>query len=100
MAIASSARDDETIRAGIELPQRVSGLTADDGNALAVRIGIATGQVVVGDLIGKGAAQEQAVRVVGFDDTHAGVLRNPDVAALLDHVLDQNFPDHRSSHLQ
>src|SRR5262249_19045266 len=31
------------------------------GAALQVRIGIATGLVVVGDLLGEGAAQEQAV---------------------------------------
>jgi pimeloyl-ACP methyl ester carboxylesterase len=37
------------------------------------------------------AAQDEAVRVVGFDDTHAGVLRNPDVAALLNHLLEQTF---------
>jgi pimeloyl-ACP methyl ester carboxylesterase len=37
-------------------------------------------------------AQEEAVRVVGFDDTHDGVLRNPDVAALLNQVLAATFP--------
>jgi class 3 adenylate cyclase len=31
------------------------------GDRLEVRIGIATGLVVVGDLVGEGAAQEQAV---------------------------------------
>ena len=31
------------------------------GSALAARIGIATGLVVVGDLIGEGGAQEEAV---------------------------------------
>ena len=31
------------------------------GEALAVRIGIATGLVVVGDLVGQGAAREEAV---------------------------------------
>jgi predicted ATPase len=35
--------------------------TASDGSRLAARIGIATGQVVVGDLIGEGSAQERAV---------------------------------------
>lgn len=37
-------------------------------------------------------AQDEAVRVVGFDDTHAGVLRNPNVAALLNHLLAETFP--------
>ena len=36
-------------------------LTRRRGRALAARVGIATGLVVVGDLIGEGAAQEQAV---------------------------------------
>ena len=39
----------------------MSKLARDDGSPLQVRIGIATGLVVVGDLIGAGAAQEQAV---------------------------------------
>jgi pimeloyl-ACP methyl ester carboxylesterase len=38
------------------------------------------------------AAQDEAVRVVGFDDTHTGVLRNPNVAALLNHLLVKTFP--------
>ena len=36
-------------------------LTAPSGEPLAARVGIATGLVVVGDLIGEGAAQEEAV---------------------------------------
>ena len=39
----------------------VGRLTAPDGEALAARVGIATGLVVVGDLVGEGAAQEEAV---------------------------------------
>ena len=39
----------------------VAELNAPDGQALAVRVGIATGLVVVGDLLGDGAAQEEAV---------------------------------------
>jgi class 3 adenylate cyclase len=57
------AHEDDTeraIRAGLELAEAVGRQTAD-GAKLAVRIGIATGQVVVGDLIGEGAAQEEAV---------------------------------------
>ena len=52
---------ERAVRAGIELPQTVGRLVAGDGTALAVRVGIATGPVVVGDLIGEGAAQEQSV---------------------------------------
>lgn len=52
---------ERAVRAGLELPAVVSRLAATDGTALAVRVGIATGQVVVGDLIGEGAAQEQTV---------------------------------------
>jgi class 3 adenylate cyclase len=52
---------ERAIRAGIKLCEAVSRLIADDGTALAVRVGIDTGLVVVGDLIGEGAAQEQAV---------------------------------------
>src|SRR5262245_51286621 len=52
---------ERAIRAGIELPEAVGRLTADDGIALAIRVGINTGLVVVGDLIGEGAAREQAV---------------------------------------
>ena len=39
----------------------VQDLRTIDGKALAARVGIATGLVVVGDLIGEGAAQEEAV---------------------------------------
>jgi class 3 adenylate cyclase len=39
----------------------VSGVDTTAGAPLQVRVGIATGLVVVGDLIGEGAAQEQAV---------------------------------------
>ena len=52
---------ERAVRAGIELRKAVRRMIADDGTALAVRVGIATGLVVVGDLIGEGAAQEQAV---------------------------------------
>ena len=48
-------------RAGLALVDAVANLKTDFEAALQVRIGIATGTVVVGDLIGEGAAQEQAV---------------------------------------
>jgi class 3 adenylate cyclase len=50
---------ERAVRAGLELVQAVGGLKS--GAALQTRVGIATGLVVVGDLIGSGAAQEQAV---------------------------------------
>ena len=36
-------------------------------------------------------AQSNAVRVYGFDDTHVGVLRNPEVSKLLNEVLAKSF---------
>ena len=58
------AHEDEAeraVRAALALAQMVGELTAPTGAALSARIGIATGLVVVGDLIGEGAAQEEAV---------------------------------------
>jgi class 3 adenylate cyclase len=52
---------ERAVRAGLALVEAVQKLRAAPGVALQVRIGIATGLVVVGDLIGTGAAQEQAV---------------------------------------
>ena len=52
---------ERAIRAGLELVAAVRDLEAPAGTALRVRVGIATGLVVVGDLLGSGAAQEQAV---------------------------------------
>ena len=50
---------ERAVRAGLELIQAVGGLKSSA--PLQTRVGIATGLVVVGDLIGSGAAQEQAV---------------------------------------
>jgi class 3 adenylate cyclase len=50
---------ERAVRAGLELIAAVKALKAD--TPLQTRVGIATGLVVVGDLIGSGAAQEQAV---------------------------------------
>ncbi|WP_198031243.1 AAA family ATPase [Bradyrhizobium sp. th.b2] len=51
---------EQAVRAGLSLIEAVAKL---DGlsTLLRVRVGIATGLVVVGDLLGEGAAQEQAV---------------------------------------
>ena len=51
---------ERAVRAALAVVQAVGGLKTADG-ALAARVGIATGLVVVGDLIGQGAAQEEAV---------------------------------------
>jgi class 3 adenylate cyclase/tetratricopeptide (TPR) repeat protein len=53
---------ERAVRAGLALVEAVPKLeTAIAQTSLQVRVGIATGLVVVGDLIGAGAAQEQAV---------------------------------------
>jgi class 3 adenylate cyclase len=48
-------------RAGLAVMSAMTGMTAPNGEPLAARAGIATGLVVVGDLVGEGAAQEEAV---------------------------------------
>src|SRR6476660_7094551 len=50
---------ERAVRAGLELVAAVSGLKTHA--ILQTRVGIATGLVVVGDLIGSGASQEQAI---------------------------------------
>jgi class 3 adenylate cyclase len=52
---------ERAVRAGLALVEAVPKLTTAAVMPLQVRVGIATGLVVVGDLIGAGAAQEQAV---------------------------------------
>jgi class 3 adenylate cyclase len=52
---------ERAVRAGLALSEVVPKLSTNAGSPLQVRVGIATGLVVVGDLIGAGAAQEQAV---------------------------------------
>ena len=51
---------ERAIHAGLGVVDSVAGLR-DEKMDLAVRVGIATGPVVVGDLIGEGASQESAV---------------------------------------
>ena len=50
---------ERAVRAGLELVAAVSGLKTHA--ALQARVGIATGMVVVGDLIGSGEAQERGI---------------------------------------
>jgi len=52
---------ERAVRAGLSIIAEVSTQTPDTGDVLQVRLGIATGSVVVGDLIGEGAAQEEVV---------------------------------------
>ena len=51
---------ERAVRSGLALVEAVGSLSARFNLALQARIGIATGLVVVGDLIGEGAAQEYA----------------------------------------
>ena len=64
-------------RAGLELVAAVSGLKTR--SALQTRVGIATGLVVVGDLIGSGASQGQAI-----------VGETPNLAARLQGIAEPN----------
>ena len=68
---------ERAVRAGLELIEAVGGLKSSA--PLQTRVGIATGLVVVGDLIGSGAAQEQAV-----------VGETPNIAARLQGVAQPN----------
>jgi class 3 adenylate cyclase len=68
---------ERSVRAGLELIEAVGGLKSTV--PLQTRVGIATGLVVVGDLIGSGAAQEQAV-----------VGETPNVAARLQSIAKPN----------
>jgi class 3 adenylate cyclase len=49
------------VRAGLEIVAGVSQLFRPDGKPLQARIGIATGLVVVGELIGAGSSQEESI---------------------------------------
>jgi class 3 adenylate cyclase/predicted ATPase len=68
---------DRAVRAGLELVAAVGGLKTHA--PLQTRVGIATGLVVVGDLIGSGASQEQAI-----------VGETPNLAARLQGVAEPN----------
>jgi class 3 adenylate cyclase/predicted ATPase len=52
---------ERAVRAGLAAASATGRLIAPGGKPLAARVGIATGLVVVGDLVGEGAAQEEAV---------------------------------------
>ena len=52
---------ERAVRGGLELIAAVGRLEAGQGMPLSARVGIATGMVMVGELIGEGAAREEAV---------------------------------------
>ncbi|HWX34458.1 MAG TPA: adenylate/guanylate cyclase domain-containing protein [Steroidobacteraceae bacterium] len=70
---------ERAVRAGLELVEAMPKLTTAAGLPLQVRVGIATGLVVVGDLVGMGAKQEQAV-----------VGETPYIAARLQGIAEPN----------
>jgi predicted ATPase/class 3 adenylate cyclase len=52
---------EQAVRAGLALVEMVGKQITPAGEPLAARVGVATGLVIVGDSIGEGSAQEQAV---------------------------------------
>jgi len=42
-----------------------------------------------------GPAQQDAARLYGFDATHAGILESPEVAQLVNRLLDETVHTHR-----
>lgn len=58
---AHENESERAVRAGLAILAAVARLKERNGKPLSARVGVATGLVVVGDLIGEGAAQEQAV---------------------------------------
>ncbi|MEM7251049.1 MAG: adenylate/guanylate cyclase domain-containing protein [Pseudomonadota bacterium] len=52
---------ERAVRAGLDIVDGIRALGLREKRELTVRIGVATGQVVAGDIIGEGAAEEHAV---------------------------------------
>ena len=52
---------ERAVQAGLSLAAAVSGLATASGTPLSVRVGIATGTVVVGDVVGSGDSRERGV---------------------------------------
>src|ERR1019366_6826687 len=69
---------EQAVRAGLDLVAAVTSLKTH--TALQTRVGIGTGLVVVGDLIGSGASQEQAI-----------VGETPNLAARLQALAEPNM---------
>jgi class 3 adenylate cyclase/predicted ATPase/predicted transcriptional regulator len=70
---------ERAISAGLGILKAVQSMTAIKGRPPAVRIGIATGRVVVGDIVGEGASQEAAI-----------VGEAPNLAARLQAIAEPN----------
>src|SRR5258708_11298525 len=70
---------ERAVRAGLALVEAVPKLTTAAGVPLQVRVGIATGLVVVGDLIGSGEAQERGI-----------IGETPNLAARLQGIAEPN----------
>src|ERR1700734_3608753 len=52
---------ERSVRAAIDILGEVAGIELPDGTRVQARVGIATGLVVVGEIVGSGAAQERAI---------------------------------------
>lgn len=59
--VAHEDEAERAVRAALAVLGTVAGMPSPGGESLAARIGIATGLVVVGDLLGEGTAKEHAV---------------------------------------
>jgi class 3 adenylate cyclase len=74
---------ERAVRTGLDIVESMTGLSTEVGEGfgveLAVRVGVATGPVVVGDIVGDGAAEEAAV-----------VGETPNLAARLQGVAEPN----------
>ncbi|MDP3161519.1 MAG: adenylate/guanylate cyclase domain-containing protein [Reyranella sp.] len=76
---------ERAVRTGLELVGSVGELVTPTGKPLQIRVGIATGEVVVGDVIGAGASRE--LGVVGETPNLAARLQgiaNPDTVVIAD----------------
>jgi predicted ATPase len=70
---------ERSVQAGFALVEAVPKLASAAGSPLAIRVGIATGLVVVGDLIGSGEAKERGI-----------VGETPNLAARLQGIAEPN----------
>jgi predicted ATPase/class 3 adenylate cyclase len=52
---------ERAVRSGLAAAAAVASLKTEDGQTLEARVGIATGQVVIGDIVGEGASEADAV---------------------------------------